>query len=157
MIAAMTNTPKPIGRPTFRIDATRLRDLRKEAGLTQRALAEKANALAGKHSASNEVLKNTAQRWESTGAVPREMAQHVAEVLGTTVAVLLGEAPQPASNMVDEFERLILARVAVGSCPDLVDALDRAGRDSADDEKAARLLATSLSSQLVHRSVKTFT
>lgn len=148
MIAAMTNTPKPIGRPTFRIDATRLRDLRKEAGLTQRALAEKANALAGKHSASNEVLKNTAQRWESTGAVPREMAQHVAEVLGTTVAVLLGEAPQPASNMVDEFERLILARVAVGSCPDLVDALDRAGRDSADDEKAARLLATSLSSQL---------
>ena len=148
MIAAMTNTPKPLGRPPFRIDGTRLRDLRNDAGISQRTLAEKANALAEKRGGSNEVLKNTAQRWESTGAVPREMAQHLAEVLGTTVAVLQGEAPQPASNVVDEFERHILARVAAGSCPELVEALDRAGRDSADDERPERSLATSLSGRL---------
>ncbi|MDI1270557.1 MAG: hypothetical protein PSV40_15825 [Polaromonas sp.] len=144
----MTNIPKPIGRPPFRIDGKRLRDLRKEAGLSQRTLAEKANALAGKGGGSNEVLKNTAQRWESTGAVPREMAQHLAKVLGTTVAVLQGDAPQPASNRVDDFERVILARVAAGSCPELVEALDRAGRDSADDERPERSLATSLSGRL---------
>ena len=74
MIAAMTNNNKPMGRPTFRIDVTRLRNLRKQAGLTQLALAEKAYDLAGKSGARVEVLKNTAQRWESKGAVPREMA-----------------------------------------------------------------------------------
>lgn len=144
----MTNIPKPLGRPPFRIDGTRLRDLRNEAGISQRTLAEKANFLAGKRGGSNEVLKNTAQRWESTGAVPREMAQHLAEVLGTTVAVLQGEAPQPAPSMVDEFERLIHARVTAGSCPELAEALDRAGRDSADDERPERSLATSLSGRL---------
>lgn len=144
----MTNTPKSIGRPPFRLDGTRLRDLRKQAGLTQRALTEKAYARAGKRVASNEVLKNTAQRWESTGAVPREMAKHLAGVLDTTVAVLQGEAPPPASNMVDEFERLILARVAAGSCPELVEALEGAGRNSAEDERPERALATSLSGRL---------
>lgn len=144
----MKHTPKPIGRPPFRIDGKRLRDLRKAAGLSQRTLAEKANDLAGKRGGTNEVLKNTGQRWESTGAVPREMAKHLADALGTTVAVLQGEAPPPASTMVDEFELLILARVAAGSCLELVEALEGAGHNSAEDERPERALATSLSGRL---------
>ena len=148
MIAAMTNITKPIGRPPNRIEGTRLRDLREQAGLSQRTLAEKANALAGKLGGSNEVLKNTAQRWEKTGAVPLEMAQHLAKILGTTVSVLQGAAPEPASNKVDEFESLIRARVTAGSCPELMAALENECRYSTDDENPERSLATSLSSQL---------
>ena len=148
MIAAMTNKTKSIGRPAFSVDVTRLRNLRKQAGLTQLALAEKAYELAGKPVASDEVLKNTAQRWESKGAVPCEMAQHLAAVLGTTVSVLQGEAPEPASNRIDEFERLIRARVTAGSCPELIEALESESRHSSDAEQPERLLATSLSGRL---------
>lgn len=147
-MASMKHTPKSIGRPPFRIDPTRLRDLRKGAGISQRELAESANTLAGKPVASNDVLKNTGQRWESTGAVPREMAKHLAAVLGTTVAVLQGEAPKPALNRVDEFERLIVERMAVGACPELEEALAREVRDNAGDGRPERSLAVALSGRL---------
>lgn len=141
----MTEISKPIGRPPFRIDGTRLRDLRKGAGLTQRTLAKKAYDLAGKRASSDDVLKNTAQRWETKGAVPREMAQHLAQILGTTVAVLQGEAPPPAASKVDEFERLVHGRVASGNCPDLIEAIGRHGRDAENPERS---LAAALSARL---------
>lgn len=147
-MASMKHAPKTIGRPPFRIDPTRLRDLRKGAGISQRELAESANTLAGKPIASNDVLKNTGQRWESTGAVPREMAKHLAAVLGTTVAVLQGEAPKPALNRVDEFERLIVERRATGACHELEEALAREVSDCANDDRPERSLAVALSGRL---------
>jgi transcriptional regulator with XRE-family HTH domain len=119
----MKQTPKPIGRPTFRIDSVRLRALRKEAGLSQLNLAEMVYAQAGKKYASPEVLKNTVQRWEASGAIPVAMAKHLAEVLQTTVAILQGALPEPAPSRVNEIEARLLELLAENPTPRLIEAL----------------------------------
>lgn len=140
----MNQTPKPIGRPTFRIDGRRLRDLRKEAGLSQLTLAEKVYAQAGKTSASPEVLKNSAQRWESTGAIPPAMATHLAEVLNTTVGILQGALPEPAPSKTDEIERRLRQRIVESPSPKLIEALALCE----DSENPTRALAKLISSRL---------
>lgn len=120
----MNKTSKSLGRPTFRIDGARLRDLRKEAGLTLLALAQAVYNRAGKGNASPEVLKNTAQRWESTGAIPRQMALHLADELGTTIAVLQGALPEPASSKVEEIEGRLKHLIASVPSQRLVEAME---------------------------------
>jgi transcriptional regulator with XRE-family HTH domain len=136
----MTQDLKPIGRPTFRIDATRLKALRREAGLTQLALAQRVYTRAGKGNASAGVMKTSAQRWEKTGAVPLEIAKYLAEELKTTTAVLQGALPEPAPSRVDEIERRIRHLIAVGSSPELIAALEHyQGEDKSERELASHL------------------
>lgn len=140
----MNQTAKPIGRPSFRIDGARLRDLRKEAGLSLQALAQMVYDRAGKKQASPEVLKNTAQRWEASGAIPANMAKHVAEVLETTVAILQGEFPGPAPSRVDEIEGRLRELIATSPPPRLLEEL--AHCDEA--ENPSRSLAMHISCRL---------
>lgn len=140
----MTQTSKPLGRPTFRIDGPRLRALRKEAGLTQLGLGQKVYVRAGKGRASNGVMKTSAQRWEKTGAVPLDMAKYIAQELKTTVDVLVGSAPEPAPSLVDEIEWRIRGQIADGPSPALAVALEACR----DDAKPERELAIRLNSRL---------
>lgn len=140
----MTQNSKPIGRPTFRVNAARLRALRKDAGLTQLALALRVYSRAGKGSASVGVMKTSAQRWEKTGAVPLSMAQHLAEELKTTTAVLQGALPQPAPSRVDEIENRIKHLVAEGASPELLAAIEH----HKDEDIPERTLAIRLTGRL---------
>lgn len=120
----MNKTSKPIGRPTFRIDGKRLRALRKEAGLTQLELAKRVYVRACREkSTSADVMKNSAQRWETTGAVPPDMAQHLATELKTSVAILQGALPEPAPSRIDEIESHLKKLMANGPSPELADAI----------------------------------
>jgi transcriptional regulator with XRE-family HTH domain len=140
----MKQTPKPIGRPRFRIDGVRLRALRNETGLTLQALAQMVYDRAGKKQASPEVLKNTAQRWEASGAIPANMAKHLAEVLQTTVAILQGALPEAASSRIDEIENHLMHLISEGPSPRLLEALEHCK----DADKPTRKLAIRISSRL---------
>lgn len=99
--------------PHIRIDGKRLRALRKEAGLTQLELAKRVYVRAGREkSTSADVMKNSAHRWEATGAVPPDMAQHLATELKTSVAILQGALPEPAPSRIDEIESRLKQLVA---------------------------------------------
>lgn len=140
----MTQKSKPIGRPTFRIAAARLRALRKDAGLTQLALAIRVYTRAGKGNTSAGVMKTSAQRWEKTGAVPLDVAKYLAEELKTTISVLQGALPEPAPSRVDEIESRIKQLIAVGTSPELVAALEH----YKDEDKPERELASRLNYRL---------
>lgn len=140
----MNKPTKPLGRPPFHIDGTRLRDLRKEAGLTLLALGQKVYDRAGKGDSSPDVIKNTVQRWESTGAIQSDMARHLADVLHTTIAVLQGALPEPAPSKVEEIEGHLKHLIASGPSHRLVEALEYCR----GAENPARELAISLSSRL---------
>ncbi len=140
----MNKSTKPLGRPPFHIDGTRLRDLRKEAGLTLLALGQKVYDRAGKGDSGQDVIKNTVQRWESTGAIQSGMARHLAEVLHTTVSVLQGALPEPAPNKIKEIEGHLKHLIASGPSNRLVQALEYCR----EAENPVRELAIFLSSRL---------
>lgn len=92
------------GRPPFRIDGQRLRELRKSERLSQIALGRRVYARLGKAATSDEVVKTSYQRWERLGATTPETAEALAVELRTTVAVLQGGAPEAAPSGVDLIE-----------------------------------------------------
>lgn len=87
-----TTGPRSAGRPTFRIDPDRLRAIRDEKSLTQVRLIAMAHEHLGTH-ATKDPVKHY-QRIERTGRTSKATASALAAVLGTTVAVLQGEAPE---------------------------------------------------------------
>ena len=135
----MKHSTSPMGRPTSRIDGARLKALRKESNLSRLALAEKVYERA-KRSTSQEVMKNSAGRWETKGTVALGMVEHLAAALGTTVAVLQGAAPDPAPNRIDELENRLHALLAQGPSPALAEALAHLeGEETPTRELAARI------------------
>ena len=91
----MQNEQRPRGRPRFRIDPDRLRQLREARGLSQLELAKLVYRRAGETETEAHVMKSMYQRWERKGAMPRQTAQHLAEELATTLEVLQGLEPLP--------------------------------------------------------------
>ncbi|RYE71551.1 MAG: XRE family transcriptional regulator [Oxalobacteraceae bacterium] len=89
------------GRPPFRIDPKRLRQIRKTNQLTQAELAARVYKRLGKASASLAVMKSGYQRWERCGAMTPETAKHLAAELRTTVGVLQGAVPEAPLDSVD--------------------------------------------------------
>lgn len=140
----MTQVSKPVGRPTFRIDGARLRALRKDAKLTQLALSRQVYALANKAHVSDASMKTATQRWEKEGTVQRSMAQYLATVLRTTVAVLQGALPEPAPLRIDEIEQQIKQQITTGASPKLLAALNY----YKDDDEPERELASHLAQRL---------
>lgn len=140
----MKQTHKKVGRPTFPIDGNRLRALREDAGLSHTSLAMAVYTRAKKPYSSPEVLKVTARRWEKNGTMQADLAQHLAEVLQITVAILQGSLPAPAPSKVDEMEVRLRKLIAGGSNPRLAEEL--ANFD--DEENQARALAMRICSRL---------
>lgn len=132
------------GRPTFQLDAERLRRVREEAKLTQAALAGRAHQLLKKPGAAADAATKHYQKIERTGRTSRAMAEALAEALGTTVAVLQGEAPDESPNWIDSLERQLRDQLAVGSNPTLRSALER----ESDASDPVRHLAVQIAERL---------
>ncbi len=132
------------GRPTFQLDAARLRRVREEAKLTQAALARRAHQLLHKPEATADTATKHYQKVERTGRTSKTMAAALAEALGTTVAVLQGEAPDETPNWIDRLERQLRERLAAGANLALQAALER--QDGATDP--VRHLAVQIAERL---------
>lgn len=113
------------GRPTFQIDASRLRAMRNEAGLTQKELARRACQDLKKSSVTAETVTKHYQKIERLGRTSKAMAEALAKALGTTVAVLQGEAPDEVPNWIDSLERQLRHQLEVGGSPALQAALEQ--------------------------------
>lgn len=113
------------GRPTFQLDADRLRRVREEAKLTQAALARRAHRLLKKPEATADTATKHYQKIERTGRTSKAMAEALANALGTTVAVLQGEAPDEVPDWIDSLERQLRHQLEVAASPALHAALER--------------------------------
>jgi len=113
------------GRPTFQLDADRLRRVREEAKLTQAALARRAHRLLKKPEATADTATKHYQKIERTGRTSKAMADALARALGTTVAVLQGEAPDEVPDWIDSLERQLRHQLEVAAGPALQAALVR--------------------------------
>ena len=113
------------GRPTFQLDADRLRRVREEAKLTQAALARRAHQLLNKPEATADTATKHYQKIERTGRTSKAMAEALAKALGTTVAVLQGEAPDEVPDWIDSLERQLRHQLEVVASPALQATLER--------------------------------
>ncbi len=121
--------PKQVGRPSFQIDPDRLRGIRQECRLTQQQVIDRARAHLGRP-AEDTAVKHY-QRIERTGKTSSAMAGALATVLGTTVAVLQGAAPEDASDQyLDRLERQLAEQMAEQANALLGDYLERNGEAS---------------------------
>lgn len=113
-----TKEPRAAGRPTFRIDPDRLRGIREEKSLTQVRLIALVHEHMGTRTTENPVKHY--QRIERSGRTSQAMANALAAVLGTTVAVLQGEAPEDeGARFIDRLEQRIAELIAGGTNPAL--------------------------------------
>jgi hypothetical protein len=118
--------PRAAGRPTFRIDPDRLRGNREENSLTQVRLIAMVHEHRGTH-ATKDPVKHY-QRIERTGKTSQGMASALAAVLGTTVAVLQGEAPEDEGALfIDRLEHHIAEQIAGNTNPALAAEMARDG------------------------------
>lgn len=132
-----SSTSRAVGRPSFRVDPDRLRGLRDERQLTQAQAIEQAHRHLGRLATSSAVKHY--QRIERTGKTSRSMAAALAAVLGTSVAVLQGEAPQDEGDQfIDRLEQQLAHQIAGRSNPSLVEHLARYG-DASPRELAVEL------------------
>jgi transcriptional regulator with XRE-family HTH domain len=113
------------GRPKFQIDGARLAALRNEAGLTQKALTSRVHELLNKPAATADTATKHYQKIERTGRTSKAMAEALARALGTTVAVLQGEAPDEVPDWIDSLERQLRHQLEVVTSPALQAALER--------------------------------
>lgn len=114
------------GRPTFLIDPHRLRMIREEKSLTQVQLITRVHEHLGNR-ATKDPVKHY-QRIERSGRTSQAMAEALAFVLGTTVAVLQGEAPEDESLLfIDRLEHQIAEQIAGGMNPALAAEMARDG------------------------------
>jgi hypothetical protein len=121
-----TKEPRPVGRPTFRVDPDRLRGIREEKSLTQVRLIALVHEHMGTH-ATKDPVKHY-QRIERTGKTSQAMASALAAVLGTTVAVLQGEASEDEGVLfIDRLEHHIAEQIADNTNPALAAELARDG------------------------------
>lgn len=139
----MTEAKRSKGRPPFRIDAKRLRQLRLDARLTQIELAKRLYKRLGDGKTALSVMKTNYQRWERTGAMAPEIAKHLADELDQTVAVLQGATPDAAPSALTQIEER-LRELSTAGAPLVVAAL----QPYAEDENPARELAQSVAGRL---------
>lgn len=113
----MKSELKSAGRPSFKIDPKRLYRLRESKRLTQEALIVLTYELMGKNinHKTSETLKTTYRRWEKEGRVTPQTAEALAKVLGVTVAVLQGAAPDAAPSHSEVLQDRIREQIAAGN------------------------------------------
>lgn len=134
------------GRPTFHLDADRLRRVREEAKLTQAALARRVHLLLKKPEATADTATKHYQKIERTGRTSKAMAEALASALGTTVAVLQGAAPDEAPDWIDSLERQLRHQLEVAASPALQAALER----ESEATDPVRHLAVQIAERLEH-------
>lgn len=131
------------GRPSFSIRPDRLKALREQAGLTQKALAWPVFGVetpAGK--SDPRTAANSYQRVESTGKTSQQAARKMAEVLAQklgqdperTLALLCGGAPEAPPDRVKEIEKRLHEQIRSGGNTALILALQQSRQSDQPDE-----------------------
>lgn len=122
-------TSKSRGRPVFYIDPSRLRGLREEKQLTQSQLSAMAQERLGLPVNSGTVKHY--QRIERNGKTSASRAKALAEVLGTTVGVLQGEAPEDeAALFIDRLEKHLAEQIACDANQALVEYMAKSDQST---------------------------
>jgi hypothetical protein len=122
-----------MARPTFQIDARRLRGMREEQALTQQELSLAVARHAGTADRRTpETLKSDYQRIERTGRTSRKTATAIAAVLKTTVEQLQAGALPEAIDYHGRLKRKLQVQLLVADNTALQRALDRAGADDVE-------------------------
>lgn len=144
-------TSRQTGRPPFQIDAKRLKELRGERQLTQKRLADAAYELAGRPKEREaRTSVSSYQKVERTGRTSKAFAEALAKVLGTSLAVLQGEAPDEAPEAIDQIEQQLLAQAAQGMNTTLKERLNRRvdGLDNQSEGERIHSLAVHISGRI---------
>lgn len=135
-----------MARPTFIISTTRLKDLRLEAGLTQRQLAIRVNqALHPSSAISDDTLVTHYQRVERTGRTSRQRAQALANALGVDLGVLQGDPPEEEPvDIVDTVRRQLTSQLESGRNKVLANLYAKVVSDGEDLEYLAREISSDI-------------
>lgn len=97
------------GRPTYVIDADRLKGIRHEKGFTQQQVATELNQFFG---GTPESMLTGYQRVEKTGKTSRKRAEALAQILGVTVHMLTGEKSPEPSSYLSKIEALVRTKLS---------------------------------------------
>lgn len=113
MIHSIVTECITLARPTFKISPNRLKELRDAENLTQLELARRVHARIGKNTKSSDAtLVSDYQRIERTGRTSRKTAAALAEVLGTTAEILVGDRPPEApEDFIDQVKRQLVSQL----------------------------------------------
>jgi transcriptional regulator with XRE-family HTH domain len=151
------------GRPTFSIVPNRLRELRAQAKLTQKALGE---AVFGTASGKSDKYDpktptNTYQRIERTGKTSEKTARLIAELLAKglkqdpekTLAFMCGGQPDPPPDRIEEIARQLHKQMETKTNLALQDELAHYREDNDPVQELARAISFRLeTAQLERRS-----
>ena len=124
-----------MGRPSFKIDRKRLRELREDKGLTQADLASEICKRLGLEQ-DEDSRTVSYRRIEAQGKTSRKRAEVIAQILDVTLADLEGIVPPDTGS----YEKRILDLLAEQLRQEnvaLKSALDEAGRDDSGSEDEA--------------------
>ena len=125
-----------MGRPSFKIDRQRLRELRDESGLSQADLASELCKRLGLVKQDPDTSTASYRRIEARGRTSRKRAEAIAQILGVTPADLEGLVP-PDTGIYEKRIRELLAEQLRQDNLALKSALDEAFRGESDSEDVA--------------------
>jgi transcriptional regulator with XRE-family HTH domain len=138
-----------MGRPEFIIDHLRLRELREEAGKTQRQVAIELNAKLGKKNRSTEAtLVRSYQRNELKGNISKERAKALAEILGVTVEVLQGKGVPEPFDYIAGIASFLRERFSAGADEALLEALERSAKTRIPSDQSIQYLAEDIGERI---------
>lgn len=125
-----------MGRPSFKIDRQRLRELRDERGLSQADLARALCERLGLVKQDPDTSTASYRRIEARGRTSRKRAEAIAQILDVTLAELEGIVP-PDTGIYEKRILDLLAEQLRQENLALKSALDEACRDSSGSEDEA--------------------
>ena len=135
-----------MGRPSFKIDHKRLRELREGKGLTQ---ADVASELCKRLGLEQDEDSRTVsyRRIEAQGRTSRKRAEAIANILGVTLAELEGIVP-PDTGIYEKRILDLLAEQLRQENVVLKSALDEAHRDGSDSEDGLASMARNVARRI---------
>ena len=135
-----------MGRPSFKIDHERLRELREDKGLTQAGLASELCKRLGLEQ-DEDSRTVSYRRIEAQGRTSRKRAEAIANILGVTLAELEGIVP-PDTGIYEKRILDLLAEQLRHENVVLKSALDEACSDGSDSEDGLASMARNVARRI---------
>ena len=135
-----------MGRPSFKIDHERLRELREDKGLTQAGLASELCKRLGLEQ-DEDSRTVSYRRIEAQGRTSRKRAEAIANILGVTLAELEGIVP-PDTGIYEKRILDLLAEQLRQENVVLKSALDEACSEGPDSEDALASMARNVARRI---------
>jgi transcriptional regulator with XRE-family HTH domain len=136
-----------MGRPSFKIDRQRLRELRDERGLSQADLASALCERLGLDEQDPDTSTASYRRIEGRGRTSRKRAEAIAQILDVTLAELEGIVP-PDTGIYEKRILDLLAEQLRQENVVLKSALDEAHRDGSDSEDGLASMARNVARRI---------